>query len=92
MKKQEMLKAIAEKTETTQKTVDAVLNAFGDLVVEEVKKGERIQIPGFGTFSEKKSAARDYKSPITKEVVHKEASVSIKFKVAEKVKEYLNAK
>lgn len=91
MKKADLIKTIAAKAETKQTVTEAVLKAFAEVVVDAVKASDKVQLPGFATFSKKEIAARDYKKPGTTETVHKEASVSIKFKVAEKAKEALNA-
>lgn len=55
MKKLEMLKAVAEKAETTQKVVDSVLAAYADVVIEtlESDKDEKVTLPNIGTFSVK---------------------------------------
>lgn len=92
MQKIELIKAVAAKSEAKQTVVEAVLKAFTEVTLEAVKTNDKVQLPGFGSFSKKEVAARDYKSPLDGKVVHKEASVSLKFKVAEKAKEALNAK
>ena len=50
MNKTELVAAIAEKTELSKKDAEKALKAFTDVVAEELKKGEKIQLVGFGTF------------------------------------------
>ena len=50
MNKAELVAAMAEKTELSKKDAEAALKAFTDVVAEELKKGEKIQLVGFGTF------------------------------------------
>ena len=52
MNKTELVAAIAERTELTKKDADQALKAFIDVVGDELSKGEKIQLAGFGTFEE----------------------------------------
>ena len=57
MNKTELVAAISEKTELTKKDSEKALKALIDVVAEELKKGEKVQLVGFGTFEEIKIAA-----------------------------------
>ena len=50
MNKAELVAAIAERTELSKKDSEKALKAFIDVVTEELTKGEKIQLVGFGTF------------------------------------------
>ena len=50
MNKKELVAAIAEKSEVTKKDVEKVMQSFTEVVSEELAKGEKIQMVGFGTF------------------------------------------
>ena len=50
MNKTELIAAIASKTELSKKDAEKALKAFTDVVTEELKKGEKIQLVGFGTL------------------------------------------
>lgn len=63
MSKKEFIDALSSKTEMTKKDCTIVLEAFQDVVKEEVTKGNTIQIPGFLTFEKKHVPA---KSGVTK--------------------------
>ena len=54
MNKAELVAAIAEKTELSKKDSEKALKAFIDVVTEELKKGEKVQLVGFGTFETSK--------------------------------------
>ena len=59
MNKAELVAAIAEKTELSKKDSEKALKAFVDVVTEELTKGEKIQLVGFGTFEVSERAARE---------------------------------
>ena len=83
MNKTELVAAIAERTELTKK-------AFIDVVGDELSKGEKIQLAGFGTFEVTERAARDGINPRTKETIHIPASKAPKFKAMKSLKEKVN--
>ena len=58
MNKAELVSAMAEKTALSKKDAEAALKAFTDIVAEELKKGEKIQLVGFGTFEVSERAER----------------------------------
>ena len=58
MNKTELVAAIAEKAELSKKDSEKALKAFVDVVAEELKKGEKIQLVGFGTFEVSERAER----------------------------------
>ena len=61
MNKAELVAAMAEKAELSKKDAEAALKAFTDVVAEELKKGEKIQLVGFGTFEVSERAHRAVK-------------------------------
>ena len=63
MNKAELVAAMAEKTELSKKDAEAALKAFTDVVAEELKKGEKIQLVGFGTFEVSERAERTGRNP-----------------------------
>ena len=69
MNKTELVAAIAEKTELTKKDSEKALKAFIDVVTEELKKGEKVQLVGFGTFEVSERAARVGRNPQTKQEI-----------------------
>ena len=67
MNRMELVAAIAEKSELSKKDAEKALKAFTDVVAEELKKGEQIQLVGFGTFKVSERAAREGRNPQTGE-------------------------
>ena len=90
MTKQELSAAIAEKAGITKKDAEASLNAFTEVVTEELKKGEKIQLVGFGTFEVSERAARVGRNPQTKEEIQIPASKAPKFKAGKALKDAIN--
>ena len=90
MNKAELVAAMAEKTELSKKDAEAALKAFTDVVAEELKKGEKIQLVGFGTFEVSERAARVGRNPQTKQEITIPASKTPKFKAGKALKDSLN--
>lgn len=90
MNKTEIVAAIAEKTELSKKDAEAALKAFTDIVAEQLKKGEKIQLVGFGTFEVSERPAREGRNPQTGEVMSIAASNVPKFKAGKALKDSLN--
>ena len=91
MNKTELVAAIAEKTELSKKDAEKALKAFTDVVAEELKKGEKIQLVGFGTFEVAERPARDGRNPLTGKAMKIPASKSPKFKAGKALKDSVNA-
>ena len=92
MNKAELVAAIAEKTELSKKDSEKALKAFIDVVTEELKKGDKIQLVGFGTFEVAKRAAREGRNPQTGKSMKIAASKAPKFKAGKALKEEVNKK
>ncbi len=90
MNKTELIAAIAEKAELTKKDSEKALKAFTDVVAEELKKGGKIQLVGFGTFEVAERAAREGRNPQTGKTMKIKASKSPKFKAGKALKDSLN--
>ena len=90
MNKTELVAAIAEKAELNKKDAEKALKAFTEVVGEELKKGEKIQVVGFGTFEVSERAAREGRNPQTGETMTIKASKSPKFKAGKALKDSLN--
>ena len=69
MNKAELVAAMAEKAELSKKDAEAALKAFTGVVAEELKKGEKIQLVGFGTFEVSERSARTGINPSTKATI-----------------------
>ena len=88
MNKTELVAAMADKTELSKKDAEAALKAFTDVVAEELKKGEKIQLVGFGTFEVSERTGRN---PQTGKEMVIPASKAPKFKAGKALKDMINA-
>ncbi len=91
MNKTELVAAIAEKTGLSKKDSEKALKAFTEVVSEELKKGEKIQLVGFGTFEVVDRPAREGRNPRTGETMPISASKAPKFKAGKALKDAVNA-
>ena len=90
MNKTELVAAMAEQTQLSKKDAEAALKAFIDVVSEELKKGEKVQLVGFGTFEVSERAAREGRNPQTGETMEIKASKTPKFKAGKALKDMMN--
>ena len=91
MNKTELVAAISEKTELTKKDSEKALKALIDVVAEELKKGEKIQLVGFGTFEVSERAERTGRNPQSGKEMVIPASKAPKFKAGKALKDAVNA-
>ena len=92
MNKAELVSAIAEKTELKKVEAEKAVKAFVDVVTEELKKGGKVQLVGFGTFEVSKRAEREGRNPQTKKTIKIPASNAAKFKAGKALKDAINTK
>ena len=90
MNKTELIAAIADKTELSKKDTEATLKAFVEVVTDALKKDDKVQIVGFGTYEVAKRAARTGRNPQTGKSMKIKASKSPKFKAGKALKDALN--
>ena len=90
MNKTELIAAVAENAELSKKDADKALKAFVEVVTEELKKGEKIQLVGFGTFEVSERAAREGRNPQTGKTMSIAACKVPKFKVGKALKDAVN--
>ena len=90
MNKTELIAAIADKTDVSKKDTEATLKAFVDVVTAALKKDDKVQIVGFGTFEVAKRAARTGRNPQTGASMKIKASKSPKFKAGKALKDAVN--
>ena len=91
MNKTELIAAIAEQAEISKKDAEKALKAFVDVVTEQLKEGEKVQLVGFGTFEVSERAAREGRSPQTGKTMKIAACKAPKFKAGKALKDAVNA-
>lgn len=80
MNKTELINAIAEKANLTKVQAKAALDATINTVSEQLAKGDKVALIGFGTFAVSENTARKGINPRTKEVIEIPARKAVKFK------------
>ncbi len=90
MNKTELVSAMAEQAGISKKDAEKALKAFTDIVSDELKKGEKIQLVGFGTFEVVERPAREGRNPQTKKPMQIPASKAPKFKPGKPLKDMVN--
>ena len=91
MNKAELVAAIAENAGLSKKDSEKALAAFVSVVTDELKKGEKVQLVGFGTFEVSTRPARTGRNPQTKQTITIPASKAPKFKAGKALKDTVNA-
>lgn len=86
MTKAEMIEKIAAKAKISKKAANVALNTFVESVTAALKKGDRVAMVGFGTFSVSKRKARTARNPRTGETINVPARKSPKFKPGRELK------
>ncbi|WP_153717400.1 HU family DNA-binding protein [Eikenella corrodens] len=89
MNKQELIKDIAERGEFTKADAEAALKAVQGAIAAALVNGDKITLPGFGTFKVVETAARTGRNPQTGEPVEIPAKRKIKFNPTQSLKDLL---
>ena len=92
MNKADLVAAIAAKTGDTKKNSEAAVNALVDVITASLKKGDKVQLVGFGSFEVRKRAARKGRNPQTKAEIKIPASKAPVFKAGKALKDLVNKK
>lgn len=91
MNKSELVAAIAEKAGVTKKQAEAMVNAYNDVVINEVAKGSgSVSLVGFGTFTTSARAERQGRNPQTGETITIPAKNVPKFNPGKAFKDAVN--
>ena len=90
MNKTELIAAVAEKAEISKKDAEKAVKAFTDAVAEELAKGGKVQLVGFGNFEVSERPAREGRNPRTGETMTIAASKTPKYKPGKALKDEIN--
>ena len=86
MNKTEFIAEIAAKADLTKKQAETAYDAMLETIVEALKKGDKVQLVGFGSFELKEKPAREVFNPLTKTKQTLEASKVPAFKMGKAFK------
>jgi DNA-binding protein HU-beta len=90
MNKSELIDAMASAADCTKSQAGAALDAFCESVTKTLKKGDKVTLVGFGTFSTSKRAARMGRNPQTGKEIQIKAKTVAKFKAGKDLSTRVN--
>ncbi len=90
MNKTELIAEVASKAELTKKDADAAVSAVIEAITGALKKGDKVQLVGFGTFEVRARGARTGRDPRTGKEIKIPASKAPAFKAGKALKEIVN--
>ena len=90
MTKADIIRNVSNMTGLTKVEIEAVFNSIIVNITDSLKRGERIDIRGFGSFLVKQRPARDARNPATREIVKLQERFVPVFKVSKILKEDVN--
>jgi DNA-binding protein HU-beta len=85
MTKADLVDVMAKEADITKAAAALALDAYVDAVAKELKKGGRIALVGFGTFSVAKRKAREGRNPQTGKAIKIPAKKVVKFKAGKEL-------
>jgi len=91
MNKRELVETVAETTGLARSGAEAAVDAVLATIAQALTGGDKVMLPGFGTFEVRERAARTGRNPQTGETIAIPASKSAGFKPASALKQTLNA-
>jgi len=90
VKKSELVAQLADANDLTKRQAEKVIDDFLDLISEELSKGEKVVLSGFGTFEVRTRVARSGRNPRTGEEINVPAQKTPAFKVGKILKDAVN--
>lgn len=90
MNKTDLINAVAEKSELSKKDAAKAVDAVFESITEALKKGNKVQLVGFGSFEVRERAARKGRNPQTGEEIDIPASKNPAFKPGKQLKDAVN--
>jgi DNA-binding protein HU-beta len=90
LNKTELINSVAGATGESKRVVGDVIEEFVTTIQKQVKKGEKVTVPGFGTFSRRQRPARTARNPRTGEAIKVKASKVPAFKAGAGFKDFVS--
>lgn len=90
MNKTELIASVAKKTDLTKKDAEKAVKALFETVSATLKKGEKVQVIGFGTFEVRHRKAREGRNPQNNKPIKIKASKTPAFKAGKQLKDLVN--
>ena len=92
MSKKKLIKQLKEKNPPlNQSEIETVINTFSQNITETLKKGNSVEIRGFGRFYTKKLKENfNARNPATNKLIYKPERVKVRFRPAKQLKQIIN--
>ncbi|ADH99643.1 HU family DNA-binding protein [Salisediminibacterium selenitireducens] len=87
MNKTELINAVAESADLSKKDATSAVDAVFEVITDSLKKGDKVQLIGFGNFEVRERAARKGRNPQTGEEIEIPASNVPAFKPGKALKD-----
>jgi DNA-binding protein HU-beta len=85
MNKAELIAKLADDAGITKTQAGAALDSFTEAIAKTLRKGDKVTLVGFGTFSVSKRAARNGRNPQTGATIKIKAKKVAKFKAGKEL-------
>ena len=90
MNKGDLIDSVANQADLSKADAGRAVDAVLDAITGTLMRGDKVTLPGFGTFSTSKRAARTGRNPSTGETIKIKAKTVAKFKAGSKLTEAVN--
>ena len=90
MNKSDLVARMADDAGITKSSANTALDALTDAIMSALRAGDKVSIPGFGTFQAKHQSARTGRNPATGETIQIAASNRPTFKAGKALKDAIN--
>ena len=87
MNKKDLIKAVADASALTNKDAEKAINAVTAAITDALKKGDKVQLVGFGTFEVRERAAKQGRNPRTGATMQIPASKLPAFRAGQALKD-----
>ena len=90
MNKTDLINSVAEQADISKKDASKAVDAVFDSITETLKKGDNIQLVGFGSFEVRERAARKGRNPQTGDEIEIPATKNPAFRPGKQLKDAVN--
>jgi DNA-binding protein HU-beta len=90
MNKAALIGKIADDAGVTRNAAATAMNSFMEGITHSLKRGQKVTLVGFGTFSMSKRKARVGRNPQTGESIKIKAKKTVRFKAGKQLVDWLN--
>ena len=92
MNKAQLISALTNTAKLSRRDADVAVNSIFDIIIDQLRQGEKVQIVGFGAFDVRERPARKGRNPMTGESIDIEATRSVAFKPGKSLKDAMEQK